>query len=248
MRAYISRIKKDSAFVDELSKEYKETVLPRTSLFVRKEVKLMSLFFVLASLVCIDFRIESFNIIFDTLAATFLLVSAFAVKKHIGRAKKSSIAFAVYGVVSLLATVVEIGFVSEHYYGAIWRDNAAYSSYCVMLVFSVLDALAFLAAAWGMANMLGAVIKNHTGFAVPDALLNVEDKVKRVHRELNKKLYVFFGAALLAAAADLLYDFGAHALEFAGFVNTVCSIIFVCATFFVTNAVDEEVESKYMLE
>ena len=248
IRGYFVRVRKDSAFSEALADDYKVNVLPRTSLFVRREVKLMSLFFVVAALLCIDFRIEGFNLIFDTLAAVFLLLSAFAIKKHIGGVRKSMIAFAVYAVASILAIIFEFRFFGEHYYSAIWRDDAAFSSYCVMLVFSVIDALGFLAAAWGMSSMLLRIVNDHTGFAVPSANLNVEDKIKRVHGELKKKIYLFLGVAVLAGAADIFYDFGAHAFEFAGFVNAVCSVAFVFAVFYVTNAVDEEVEAKYMLE
>ncbi len=245
---YFVRVIKDTAFSGALLEEYNVNVLPRKGLFIRKSVKLMSLFFCMAALLCVDLRIGGFNVLFDTLAAVALIAAVLTTRKYIGKSYKSIIPFIVYGVISFIAVIFEFRFFGEHYYSAIWRDNEAYNAYIIMLVWSVLDAVAFLWAAWQMSSMLRTVIKEHTGFYVPGASINVDDKIKKVHSELNKKVYLLWGAAVLSAAADLLYDFGAHAMKFALFVNTVCSLIFFVAVFYVTDAVGEEVESKYMLE
>ncbi len=246
--SYFRRVQGDAKFMGALVSDYNLNVLPKKSLFVRKSVKFISLLFCIAALLCIDFRIESFNVLVDTLAAIVLIISALSAKKHIVKGYKSIIPFAVYAVISFVAVIFEFRFFGEHYYGAIWRDDAAYVSYVYMLVFSVLDVLSFLFAVWGMSNILKTVVKEHTGFYVPNATVNVEEKIKRVHSELNKKIYLLYAAGILSAAADLFYDFGAHAIRFAGLVNTVCSLIFFCAVFYVTDAIGEEVESKYMLE
>ena len=246
--AYFRAVKKDTAFSSAIADDYKLNVLPRESLFVRKSVKLMFLFFCMAALLCVDLRIGSFNVIVDVLAAVTLIVSFFATKRYLGNAYKSIIPFVVYGVISLIAVIFEFRFFGEYYYAEIWRDNEAYSSYVIMLVWSLLDAIAFLFAVWGMSNMLRKVIKEHTGFYVPSASVNVEDKIKRVHGELNKKVCLLYVTGVLAAAADLFYDFGAHEVKFALLVNTVCSLIFFVAVFFVTDAIGDEVESKYMLD
>lgn len=245
--SYFACVRKDAVFCGALDEDYKQNVLPRTSLFLRKAVKLISWLFCVAAFLCIDFRIENFNIMFDTLAAIALIIAFVAARKYIC-SPKVIVPFALYAVISLAAVIFEFRFFSEHYYSAVWRDNAAYVSYVTMLVFCALDAAAFLFATFGMGSILRRVIKDHTGFYVPNATINVEDKIKRVHKELNKKVYLLYAAGILAAAGDLFYDFGAQSFKFAGFVNTVCSAIFFVTVFFVTDAIGDEVESKYMLE
>ena len=245
---YFAAVRRDAAFVDALVDEYNLNILPKKSLFVRKSVKFMSLLFCMAAFLCVDFRIGGFNVLVDTLAAITLIVAVITTKKHIGKSYKIMIPFVVYAVIALVAVIFEFKFFGEHYYSAIWRDSEAYNLYVMMLVWSVLDAAAFLFAVWGMSSMLRSVIKEHTGFCVHSSTINVDDKIKKVHRELNKKVYILWVAGILSAAADLFYDFGAHAMKFALFVNTLCSVIFFVVVFFVTDAVSEEVESKYMLE
>ena len=246
--AYFVVVRKDTAFSDALLEEYNMNVLPKKSLFVRKAVKLESTLFCVAAFLFADFRIGSFNVTVDAIAVIALIVSVIVARRHLGKSYKAIIPFAIYAAVSIVTVILEYRFFSEYYYAAIWRDDGAYVSYVIMLVWNVLDALAFLFAVWGMGNILRTVIKNHTGFYVPNSSINVEDKIKRVHKELNKKVYIMYAAGLLAAAADLFYDFGAHAFKFAGFVNSLCSLVFFVTVFFVTDAIGEEVESKYMLE
>ena len=246
--SYFASVRKDRAFMESLLEDYSRNILPRTSIFVRRSVKLVFLIFSAAALLCTDLRIENFNILIDTFAAIALIISVFVARRYLLKSKKIIIPFAVYAVLSLVAVIFEYGFFSEHYYSAIWRDDVAYNAYVFMLVWCVLDAAAFLCAVWGMGQIIRGIIKDHTGFYVPNASINVDDKIKRVHRELNKKVYLLYAAGIISAAADLFYDFGAHTYRFAGFVNTLCSFAFFVAVFFVTDAVGDEVESKYMLE
>lgn len=245
--SYFSRVSKDKIFTEALVDCYNKTVLPRESLFVKKAVKLISLLFCVAAAMCIDFRMDSFNIIIDTIAAIILIISAILTKKYVGKRSKTLLPFVVYAVVSLVAVVFEYRFFNEYFYGAIYRNDEAFAAYRVMLAWSVADAVAFLLAVFGMANMIGAIIKDHTGFAVPQNSVDVTDKIKKVHAELNKKVYLLYFFAVLAAASDLFYDFGAATFKFAGFVNTIFAFVFLCTVISVTNSVREEVESKYML-
>ena len=246
--AYFRRVVNDSEFSGALLRDYELNVLPRKSLFVRKTVKLLSLLFCMAAIFCIDLRVGSFNVLFDTLAAITLIVSVFASRKHLGKMYKCLIPFVVYAVISVVALVFEFSFYGEYYYSAIWRDDKAYASYVIMLVFSVLDAAAFLFAVGGMASMLRKIVNEHTGFYVPNASINVEDKIKRVRGALNKRIYLLCAVAVLAAAGDLFYDFVSHSAKYALLLNTVTSVIFFVTVFFVTDAIGEEVESKYMLD
>ncbi len=248
IEAYFSRIRKDKPFMAGIIPEYNEKILPKTSLFVRRTVKNMSLFFFTAAILCLDFRLESFNILIDTFAALALVICYLKVRKYIAVGKSALGCFVTYAAVSLAAVVTEFSFFGEHYYGKIFRSEEAFSSYKTMLLFAAFDALAFLLAAWGMGKMLRQVIKDHTGFFVPSSSVNVKEKVEKVHKELTVKVYLFYGAALIAAATDVFYDFFAATVKFAGFVNILGTLVFICAVFNACYAIGDEVEAKYMLD
>ncbi len=245
---YFNRLRKDEAFISALDAEYAENVAPRTGYFVRKDVRLASALFFVASLLFIDFRLEYFNVIPDVLGAAVLIGAAIILKKRIPDLVKYFVPFLAYAVLSLVATLVEYNFFTEYYYSAIIRNDEAYRAYCVMLASSMFDVLGFILAIIGMSYILKSFIKDHTGFFIPDATINAEDKIKKVHNELNKKMFVLYAGAFLCAASDIFYDFFADKLNFAGFVNFVCTLVFIGTVYYVTDAVGEEVDSKYILD
>lgn len=245
---YFSIVKNDKIFMDALDKEYTEKILPRDSLFVRKTLKLVFIMFGAAAVLLIDFRIDYFNLIPDTAAALVLIAAAFAAKKRVPSFYKYFIPFVIYAVFSLVAQMIEYGFFSEYYYSAIIRNDEAFNAYITMMVASVFDALSFIVAVNAIIAVMAWVIKNHTGFFVPDVTLNVEDKIKKVQERLNKKLYLLYGGALLCIASDIFYDFGIKDFGFAGIVNTVCTVVFFICYYHVATEIYDEVESKYMLE
>lgn len=248
IESYFSGIQKDRQFMSSIANEYNEKILPRTSLFVRRSVKNMSLFFFVAAILCIDFRLESFNILIDTFAAVALVICYFSTRKYISVKKSVLVSFVSYAVISLAAVATEMDFFTNHYYGKIYRSDEAFSSYKTMLLFAVFETLAFLFAAWGMGKMLYGVIEDHTGFFVPSDAINVKEKVQNVHKELKVKVYLLWGAALIAAATDIFYDFFAHSIKFAELVSTLGTLVFICAVFNACYAIGDEVEAKYMLE
>lgn len=245
---YFSVVKKDTVFMDALCKEYSEKILPRDSLFVRKTIKLVFLLFGAAVLLLIDFRIDYFNLIPDTIAALVLVSAALVAKKRVPSFSKYCIPFVIYCVFSLVAQIVEYEFFSEYYYSAIIRNDAAYGAYKTMMVTSVLDALSFIIAVNAIIAVMRWVINNHTGFFVPDATINVEDKIKKAHQRLEKKLYLLYGGSLLCVASDVFYDFGIKDFGVAGIVNAVCTVAFIVCYYDVATEIYDEVESKYMLD
>ena len=128
------------------------------------------------------------------------------------------------------------------------RNDAAYDAYKTMMIWSLVDAVSFILAANAIVAVMRWVITNHTGFFVPDATINVEDKIKKAHQRLEKKLYLLYGGSLLCVASDVFYDFGIKDFGAAGIINAVCTVVFIVCYYNVATEIYDEVESKYMLE
>ncbi len=245
---YFRRIKKDTAFVSALVEEYKEKVLPRRSIFIQRRIKLAFVLIGAFCLLCVDFRIDSFNVVPDVFAALLLILIAFLLKKYISCFKRTLLCFVAYAASSLASIIVEYRFFEEYYYGAIIRSEEAYIHYVTMLGFSVLDTVGFLLAILGLLLVLKDIISKYTGFVMKGVTQNEEAVLGAVHKELNKKLLLIVAAALLSAASDLFYDFFARKLGFVGVINVACVFIFFIAAFSTLSSIYEEVESKYLLD
>ncbi len=246
--SYFRRVLRDKEFIGAISDEFREKILPKDSIFTRKTLKVVFFMFCVAAFLCFDLRLDDKNVLPDILAAIVLAISAFVIRKQMKKVANVLIPFVVYTFAAVGAEIAEYRFFSEYFYSAVDRNDAAYSAYTTMLLFSLVKAVGFLIAVWGITNVLRWVIENHTGFSVPEATVRVDDKIAKVHKSLNKKIYIVWASAIVCAASDLFYDFGTKNYNFAGIVNTVGVFIFFITIYAVTSNIMEEVESKYILE
>lgn len=245
---YFRRIKKDRAFVNSLSERYSEKVLPRESIFIQRKIKLAFLLIGAFCLLCIDFRIDSFNVIPDTAASLLLILMVFIIKKYVSRFKGALLCFSAYAVTSLASIIVEYRFFDEYYYAAVIRSEEAYLHYVTMLSFSALDTVGFLLAVLGLLLLLKDIISKYTGFVMSGVTQNEEAVLGALHKELNKKLWLVAFFAILCAASDIAYDFLARKYGVVGIINLACTVIFIISVFSTLFSIYEEVESKYLLD
>lgn len=249
---YFGRIMADRELIDALADEYRANVLPKKTMFLQRHIKAMFFVLMIAAALCIDFRADNFNFLPDVLPAIFFIIFAFMARKYLRNFKKIIIPFSLYAFFAAVSAALESVFFERYYYGAIIRNENAYALYVVMLVFSVLEVVAFLYSIWKIIYVLKYIIDEHTGFCLPEAegimRENALARIAKLHRELYRKLYLLGGAACVMATSDILYDFGARKLPFVGMINIICSLIFIGVVYSATSTVFEEVQSKYMLD
>ena len=249
MFRYFSRVSRDIAFKEALKTAYERNILPQTGLFVKKDTKAAFLLMSIASVLMIDFRLESFNVIPDALGAILFLVSLLLLARHIRIKKAPIVAVTItYIVTSLAAYVVEIGFFSEYYYGSVYRDAVAYNYYVAMCATSVISTVAFVAIVAAIIYCLKGIIKEHTGFVMGADVQRDMVRIEATQRESQKRLvFLALGGAILAAA-DLFYTFRAIESLYAGALSILGTLIFIISTIKSTQDIFDEIKIKYMFD
>ena len=108
---YFLRIKSDREFVNELNTEYSNKRLAKTGMFAIRDVKIATLFFVLGSILTLDFVFENVNIVPDILVVVALSLSLIYFSK-VAKFKKKLviIMLAVYSVITLFEEYLKFCF------------------------------------------------------------------------------------------------------------------------------------------
>ena len=106
---YFLRIKSDREFVNELNTEYSNKRLAKTGMFAIRDVKIATLFFVLGSILTLDFVFENVNIVPDILVVVALSLSLIYFSK-VAKFKKKLviIMLAVYSVITLFEEYLKL--------------------------------------------------------------------------------------------------------------------------------------------
>ena len=247
---YFSRLAKDSDFCASLTNTYLKDILPKRGLFIKRNVKLASLCFLIGAVCMIDFRIEYISIIPDILGAVAFLIG-FLVLFRETRVKGQGMICgfaALYTVFTITAYVVENIFFNKYYYGAIYRNTDAYRLYCIMCGAEILSVIGFALVVAGFVYAMNELIKTHTGFVYGNDMAADTVRLQRYHRESSRKLIFPAVAAVLLMASDIFYSFFAIKYGFAGFLNIAVALVFVASVVKTLNDILDDVETKYMLE
>ncbi len=248
MICYFARIRRDRSLIAEISNDYTKNVLPNKSIFLRRRLK--NAFFLIGgfALLSLDVKLDNINAIPDVFSALLLLIALICIRREIVSYKKYLGVTFIYAIISIMAGYVENGFFEKYYYSAVIRSEEAASHYMTMLSLSVLEAAFFLLSVFCVIRLLKTVIREYTGFSVEGAETLAKQRVALLHKELSRKLYFLAGGAIISVAADLFYDFSAHAYGFAGLARCAGSLVFFLTAVYALVGIYEEVEAKYMLD
>ena len=251
MIKYFNYLKRDEIFMNGISDKYKNDVLPRKGLFVKRNFYTFIILIIAALCFTADFRVEYQSVLPDFLAALIFAGAFIILSTHI-EAKKTGwiISTSVFFGFSVLSNVCENAFFKEYYYGAIYKSLEAQNLYTVLVAVNILKALALIAVLVELYKILLKMIEMHTGY-VSGTPHNNETETKMrtaLQKELRKGLIVPYIFALLYIISDILYDVFAPNVIFMGTINFVFAIICVSLFARALFAIKQAVDTKYMLE
>ena len=251
---YFKRISRDSEFCCAINNAYKEKVLPKTSLFVRRNMKIAFFIFGIGAAFMLDFRInsyslENFNIVPDFIGAIFFF-AAFIILSEYLSVNKGAICFgsAFYIFVSTASYLWESYFFKAYSYNATNRNIEAFNTYTIMRVFSALSTVGFLIIVALIIYAFNDIIKNHTGFVYGEATKADTDRLKAYHKEIKYRLIIISAGAAILAFCELFHTFFNKDLRFTGAICVVGWIIFFAGLLKSMNDIYDEIEIKYMLD
>ncbi len=246
---YFVRVNKDAGFNSSICATYENDILPKRGLFIKRDMGIA--FFVIgaAGLFMLDFRIDYINLIPDFVGAILFILGLLICARHLSVNKKFIVSLSsVYLLTAIISYVTEIRFFEKYFYSSVYRDTAAYNSYVLMCVISVLEIVGFCAMVVTLIYCLNALIKEHTGYVYGTDISKDSARIETYQKESQRRLvYVAIGA-FLAVVADTFYTFFAIRSGYAGAISIIGAVVFAVSVIKVTQELLEEVKTKYMLE
>ena len=245
---YFGRISKDKVLLSALEAEYREKVLPRKSIFIRRAINLAFVLFGVAALFLFDFRLDGQNVFPDVTFAVVMIMGILALKKYVPYTRRNVVLIAISGVTALTSDIFDAAFLKNHYFAEIVRSEEAYSAYTLMVGSAFLEAIGFFFAIYALFSVFKSIISQYTGYVAEGDDKYSAAKTATLHKELTKKLYVMSAGAVIYALGDLFYSLGARYLGYAGLISGILTLIFFITVLFVMYEIIDEINTKYMLE
>ena len=142
---YFKRIAKDVSLNTALENKYVTDVLPKKGAFVIRDVKIVSWLLVISAVLSLDFVIEGRNIIPDVFVLAALIPAFLFMCKNSRINKKGFfVSAAFYGVICVLAALLNYFYLENYTYNALDKDAYAFYLYMATVVCQALQGISFV--------------------------------------------------------------------------------------------------------
>ena len=250
---YFRGILSDSVLISSMKEKYETTVLPNTGLFVRRDIAFVLGLLAASVLTTADLYLDDVNIISDTFTALLLAWTFIKLKPYYKNYKFGVILSAVYGVLTIVGSSLSYNFVTDSIPTKTWVNRAVFKEFMAMYPVRIVEAAFLFITVFFALKGVRAIIDGHCGY-IPSTMDEAyrNSRMEAIRKEVGVKVTVCLVFAALATVSGGLYEF---ILSLDLFISPIWWIInfVVCGAFFVSslymmNAVNEEVESRYMLD
>ena len=249
MIGYARQIGKDTAYYARLQALYKQDELlhpeRKTQQYLRRAFLLLTLFAVFT----MDFSLDRINMLPDFLAAFWLLLVFWMLRRYIAHAARYALITLGYAGASVAHFVVNTAFWSHYNPESIGRNERIRVAYIPVQILSCLEGVMLLAAMVCLFFALYQIIDRYTGYEIEgSANYSREEKLKEEHRELKRTLLpaVVFGA--LTVISGPAYTFLRPSVEFAWMFSVVIPAIFAILLTLRCMRIQDGIDSRFMLK
>lgn len=251
---------KDKTFFAVMTEKYRQEVLTRPELFARRSVKRAMVFMCVGVAFSVDFFLSELHttpicVTPDFLMGLSILVGLLIIRRYVKGSKwvAATLSAAVYIPLALAEWIMQLSYMDvSDMRGAYYNINL-YNRWTRMVGLRVTLSVMSVIMMFLLLRLLGDAIERYTGFSVSaydSAHPNL--RVKEIHRELKRRLWVVLGAGIVTAVASVVYiatlPIAADSLwELAGVVDTVVPLIYATIFVHATSQIFRQIDYKYML-
>ncbi len=244
---------RDEELIESAKKKYETVVLPNTGLFKRRNISSVLGIIVLATLCTPDLYLDNINVIPDVLSA-FLLAWAFIKLKPYYKNYITGLASAgVYLIMSVWGAVVSYRYVEDSWVERTWEDPDIFADFIAMYPIRIIETVLMFVTVFFALRGVRAIIKDHCGY-VPTTMDEGyrTSRLAAIHKEIGTKVTLCLALAAVTAVTGGLYELMLSldnlVSEIWWLVNFIASGCFFASAVYMMSAVNEEVESRYMLD
>lgn len=245
---YIISIIKDENLIDLLTKKYTEEIAPKEFLFIQRYIRLAFIVLIIGIVFNIDFYIDNLSILPDFICPLILIV-VYKIVRKFTRAPRLAYVFSIgYFITSLSTYILNFIYFSNFTLTIKEISQEASTLFTVLTVSKIIDSVFFILAIIPLLPIIKEVIEKNTGFApVSSANYNADDKVKYVQAMLKKKLTVLFVLTILSGISSICYILFVSSFALMWLIEFTVLLTFTVYFGHTLNAIQEEIEYKYML-
>ena len=252
--SYFRSLKKDNAFVENVSNEYCSAILPNEKLFVGRRMKTACLLFSIAAIFALDFYIggnSGYNMIPDALFAIGCFCGILAIRKYLSKwllALNGAFCLA-YAFIATYNGGIVFDFLQKYSVRKIKRNPEVYGQWINIIILTVVEVIVFLGVVVTLLFALKKIVENHTGYVYEAVKTDSKLKLAQAHAKLNLPLIVTLACSILASAGSILkiylFSIPSEISASSWLIELGLTLLFVVALFYAVVNINQGVKEKY---
>jgi hypothetical protein len=252
-QVFFAGILRDTELIESAKAKYENTVMTNEGLRRRRDISLTLGLVALAALAAPDFYIDNVNVIPDALSAILLALAFVKLKPYYKNYIVGLVSSAVYFVMTVWGQAASYSFISDSWVEKTWEDPEVFAEFMAMYPIRIAEAALMVVAFFFALSGVRAIIKGYCGY-IPETMEESYrvSRLAAIHKEVGAKVTLTFCVLIVAAACSVLYElmlsldlFISEIWWVTGFIS---SIGLFASSLYMMSAVNEEVESRYMLD
>ena len=253
---YFSKIKKDEIFMKNLVEKYRVEILPKTSIFLCRRLKLGLILLGIGTIFALDIYIggnDGFSILPDALFAAFYIAGAVVLSvKNRKLGVISASVSAVYGIFTTIMWKLNYDFSYKYTPRQAALDENVNNMWKWLVAGSVFETLLFLASFALVTMIVLNIIKENTGYVSPRMSATPDARAEEVHKSLKKRVIVAIAFAVIAAAFTpfrvIMFTSSSYIADVSWIAEAVATAAFAAAMLVALYNVNFEIQEKYLTD
>ena len=247
--SYISAIKKDKLFIENISEKCATLRETRPLLFVKRRIIFGIGVICIGLALSLDIYGDYFNFLPDFLGAAVILFGAVSLRKFSPRWRLVSVLSVIYGLISAVSWTLSVRFFNEYYPEAAQKVADAYNKYQTMFYADIADAVFFVILVISCVLLFTDIAKTHAAPKDKDTLTSGD----LFFEELQKTKFILILLAILSSAATLYYVYfltsysSVWYIEMSVIFTLVCDMSFAAYAIWFGNNLKKEISARYAL-
>lgn len=205
---YVLHLAKHKSFWADMQAKYEEKVLPKTGLFVMRNVHIFAIVIIVALCFSADFYIDEYNVLPDFISALLFFVGAWVIGKYSGGAKALKITSALYFATAVFTFVAMLMFKTDCFsafgytYRNVYSNANAARLYMIYAVSNAVTQVAFLSVVFSLASTAMRIVRMHTGM---NSITDVSSSFRTLDKVYASRFNRMRVLSVLVSVASVLY-------------------------------------------
>ena len=238
---FFRSLSEDRPFMTALEDKYRRDILPKTTFFIAKRMKLVLALFAFAAATSLIFPLDNINVLAGFISSGFLIASAVLLLTYERSALWALILGAVRCALSVLNLILQIRYFNDYSADAVLRVTEAYNRYYRLAMSEVVENLVALASVLAFAVALMKAVKHHLeimGIQTDNAMYSKRNRDLETYNTVGGKLLLTSILAVLHYAAACAYRYLLVDFSMVLVVTTAVTLVYAAYAVYSMRTID----------